>query len=370
MKHDSNLIWFDLLRGIAAIVVVIGHLRALVFEEFSEMGGNLISYLFYFITGFGHQAVIVFFVLSGFFIIRSIHESVTRGKWKVKEYAINRMTRLWIVLLPALLLTLLWDSLGLDFFQNDYTYSDAIPALPGLNPVDKLGLVNFLGNMFFLQTIEVPTYGTNGPLWSLANEFWYYLSFPVIYFAIINYYKKIIRALLLIVFVASLFYIGREIALYFITWLMGGLAYLLIKKEVITQKSLAVKALSIVILFLIVLAGIRMGIIPLIFNHYSLGIVTAFLLIVLAKVPVKYLFIKNTATFLSNISYTVYLTHFSFAVFLASFLFDQRIEFTFFNFGKYMGILMVILVYSCLVYYIFERNTASVKSFIKKGISK
>src|SRR5688572_27624552 len=139
MKHDSNLIWFDLLRGIAAIIVVIGHLRALIFEEFSEIKGNMLSSFFYFITGFGHQAVIVFFVLSGFFIIRSIHESVDRGKWKVKEYAINRMTRLWIVLLPALLLTLLWDRLGLAYFQNDYTYSETIKALPGLNPVNKLG---------------------------------------------------------------------------------------------------------------------------------------------------------------------------------------------------------------------------------------
>ena len=36
----------------------------------------------------------------------------------------------------------------------------------------------FLGNAAFLQRILVPELGTNGPLWSLANEFWYYLLFP------------------------------------------------------------------------------------------------------------------------------------------------------------------------------------------------
>jgi peptidoglycan/LPS O-acetylase OafA/YrhL len=37
----------------------------------------------------------------------------------------------------------------------------------------------FVGNLAFLQTIAVPIFGTNGPMWSLANEFWYYLIFPL-----------------------------------------------------------------------------------------------------------------------------------------------------------------------------------------------
>jgi hypothetical protein len=36
----------------------------------------------------------------------------------------------------------------------------------------------FLGNMGFLQGIFVHTAGTNLALWSLANEFWYYIAFP------------------------------------------------------------------------------------------------------------------------------------------------------------------------------------------------
>ena len=36
-----------------------------------------------------------------------------------------------------------------------------------------------VGNLFFVQTVSVPVYGTNGPLWSLANEFWYYVLFPL-----------------------------------------------------------------------------------------------------------------------------------------------------------------------------------------------
>ena len=42
-------------------------------------------------------------------------------------------------------------------------------------PVDD----DFAGNALFLQTILVPVLGTNGPLWSLAYEFWYYAVFPL-----------------------------------------------------------------------------------------------------------------------------------------------------------------------------------------------
>jgi peptidoglycan/LPS O-acetylase OafA/YrhL len=38
----------------------------------------------------------------------------------------------------------------------------------------------FLGNALFLQTILVPTFGSDVPLWSLANEFWYYMLFPAL----------------------------------------------------------------------------------------------------------------------------------------------------------------------------------------------
>ena len=34
-------------------------------------------------------------------------------------------------------------------------------------------------NAFFLQTIVGPTFGSNGPLWSLAYEWWYYVLFPL-----------------------------------------------------------------------------------------------------------------------------------------------------------------------------------------------
>jgi hypothetical protein len=58
-------------------------------------------------AGLGSQSVIVFFVLSGFFV----GESVIK-RWNIfsySDYLLAWFIRLWIVLVPALLLTLFLD---------------------------------------------------------------------------------------------------------------------------------------------------------------------------------------------------------------------------------------------------------------------
>jgi peptidoglycan/LPS O-acetylase OafA/YrhL len=42
---------------------------------------------------------------------------------------------------------------------------------------EHLGFSTFVGNLLQLQTIVVSSLGSNGPLWSLANEWWYYVLF-------------------------------------------------------------------------------------------------------------------------------------------------------------------------------------------------
>jgi peptidoglycan/LPS O-acetylase OafA/YrhL len=61
--------YLDLARGVAALLVAISHLRAFSFVDFHQADHpRLIWSCFYFLTGFGHQAVMVFFVLSGFLV--------------------------------------------------------------------------------------------------------------------------------------------------------------------------------------------------------------------------------------------------------------------------------------------------------------
>jgi peptidoglycan/LPS O-acetylase OafA/YrhL len=93
--------YLDLARGLAALLVAMGHLRGFVFVDFPTLEHpGLVWSVFYFATGFGHQAVMAFFVLSGFLVGGTVVSRTEAGQWSWSDYAITRMTRLWIVLLP------------------------------------------------------------------------------------------------------------------------------------------------------------------------------------------------------------------------------------------------------------------------------
>ncbi len=97
-----------------------------------------------------------------------------------------RLTRLWVVLLPALVLTVALDLAGLRLFPQSTSiyHGPAGQSEVRANLIHTLSPLVVAGNASFLQTILVPTAGSNIALWSLSNEFWYYLAFPFLVFAL------------------------------------------------------------------------------------------------------------------------------------------------------------------------------------------
>lgn len=292
MRHEAKFIWFDAFRGIAALLVLIMHLRALIFVDFSD-GMGLLDRFFYFLTGFGHEAVVIFFVLSGFFIVRSIHSSALQNRFDAFRYAKNRLIRLWIVLLPSLILTYLIDTLGMYLYPNAFTYAGLIQSLPDISPLGKLGGINFLGNLFFLQEILVETYGSNAALWSLSYEFWYYVIFPLLFFACLNFHSKITRVLLLSLGILLLIFVGGSIRLNFIIWLFGGFAYVVIRSDMFIKSRIRLKSISSFVIFCLVLTLIRLDIQPFLFNDFSLGLVTAIMLCPFSKLTMDSLIMRK-----------------------------------------------------------------------------
>ena len=65
-------------------------------------------------SGYGHTAVIVFFVLSGYVIayVSEVKEN------NVKAYWASRLSRLYSLAIPAVLLTPMLDVLGSDFVSR------------------------------------------------------------------------------------------------------------------------------------------------------------------------------------------------------------------------------------------------------------
>ncbi len=182
----------ELVRGLSALLVMAGHLRAAILVDYGSLSApNLALKALYFATGLGHQAVMVFFVLSGYFVGGSVLRGLMSGRFSWSDYALARLSRLWVVLLPALLLTLGFDLLGEHWNPSAYaggSYGQFMSGPSAGHPVDN-GFGTFLGNLGFLQTLAVPVYGSNGPLWSLAYEFWYYVLFPLVAFVVFQVFK-------------------------------------------------------------------------------------------------------------------------------------------------------------------------------------
>jgi peptidoglycan/LPS O-acetylase OafA/YrhL len=213
--------WTDLCRAIAATLVAFSHARDVLMIDYP---GQRPWLPFYALTGFGHSGVIVFFVLSGFWISRSVLRRIDDQRfWPA--YLIDRLSRLGIVLVPALVLGGLLDVAGTGWWH--------LPVYQGLtgahsltrNVAATLTLPVLLGNLAFLQTIAVAPWGSNGPLWSLAFEFWFYIWFPAL--ALLIHRRRLSPALLalLIGFANPGLYWG------FASWLVGWVLLLRIEAK-------------------------------------------------------------------------------------------------------------------------------------------
>jgi peptidoglycan/LPS O-acetylase OafA/YrhL len=199
---------------------MVGHVRGLFFLDYKDLAhaSPAVTSL-YAITGLGHQAVMVFFVLSGFLIGGAVLTALQRWTWI--RYLVNRLCRLYLVLLPALLLTAVLDYIayrqpgGRVLFDLPITHFNALP----LAGHDSLAV--FVGNALFLQTILVPTFESNSPLWSLANEFWYYMLFPALMLTVYspNNMKRRLMGFLMAALILAL--LPGGIIIGFLIWLMG-----------------------------------------------------------------------------------------------------------------------------------------------------
>lgn len=221
IEHGSRLsAALDGVRALAAFAVFAGHARGVWFVEHGELAAaGALEHGFYLATGLGHQAVLVFFVLSGLFIGQAIRGRTERGSWSWPAYAVDRLSRLWIVVLPALVLTALCDALGARLAPD--VYSGAHPSNVIGAASERLGLDTLIGNALFVQTIAVDTFGSNGALWSLANEFWYYLLFPLALRAA-TARSTAERASCAALAIGGAWFVGGPILTYFPAWLLGA----------------------------------------------------------------------------------------------------------------------------------------------------
>lgn len=176
--------FLDLSRWFAALLVVVNHARALVLADFpaSASSGGIPMRALYCFTGLGHEAVVIFFVISGFLVGGSTLQRWQQRGPDLRTYASARASRIYTTLVPALIVGIALDSAGLRWFNASGIYTTMPePPIATITYViaSAMNLPAFLGNLFMMQGVLTQTLGSNGPLWSLACEWWYYCVFAL-----------------------------------------------------------------------------------------------------------------------------------------------------------------------------------------------
>lgn len=209
----------NVLRILAAIAVVLEHARTLLFVDYDNAPHNVVTQALYGVSAIGHQAVVVFFVLSGYWVGGTALRQYRRNRVNWRLYISDRVTRLWVVLIPALVLTLVLDLVGQHFFGGYSTYRGD-PRYGGVAIAHHpLNALTFLGNTAFLGGIRVEVLGSNAALWSLGYEFWMYLLGPMLVLAVLM--RRRTSLLLLAVAVAVAVLVGLPVLAYLPIWLLG-----------------------------------------------------------------------------------------------------------------------------------------------------
>ena len=358
----------DLIRGSAALLVVMGHLRSLMFESWN--GGNIFKIIFYAVTSLGHQAVIVFFVLSGFFVRGSFIADKNKDMFK---YSIKRISRFYTVLIPALVLTWIIDSIGIYLFKANALYGGySDNYVLKYDVASRLNLETLFANMIYLQDIIYPTFGSNGALWSLAYEFWFYIIFPLLWF-LFSSNKRNYKIVVFTAIVTMFYFLGLKGFIYLLIWLIGVLVYSLYKEEDINKKIKQSRYKIILILAFICTLLMSFvcrtwGLIADLFLGISFGLL---LLVILNSKEISSIYLRKIATFIANISFSMYAIHLPILVLIIAFFTKGNVfEFNFMNLVKYLIILGCVIGLSFIFWRSFESKTYIVNSYLSKLLRK
>lgn len=376
MKHDSRLVWLDLVRGASAIAVAAGHLRNATLIDYRLLTDpSPLTKALYLLTGLQSQAVLVFFVLSGFFVGGQI---VRYGSnFDSAEYAVARLTRLWAVLIPSLGLTFAIDSVvatrAPEVLRGEYyAFWSSGPSQAGYSA----SAWTFLGNLAFLQGILAPVFGTNGPLWSLAYEFWYYATFPLLAISAglaAQRYSTVARSACAAVAIAVLCLMPDGLLEGYVAWLFGVAVYVAVQDAPARRRPMALAAsiafFAGTIAYSKALPTPSIGVIP-------AGWITALafspVCAVLATWPamrMRWLAIAvgSLAKGLAETSYSLYLSHFPLLILIAAVGYKfRKVSPNPSGCLLYFATLAALIAFGIVFWLLFERHTTAIRRAARK----
>lgn len=361
--NANRYYWIDWLRFGAAFEVLIYHVRHAQFVAFGALDPtdrNWLVALVFSVSRLGPEAVVLFFVLSGYLVGGRSLQRWRAGAFRAGPYFLDRATRIYTPLVPTLCLT----ALVMLVYGQSPQVTDFV--------VNLLGLQGVAGN--------IGVFGGNAPLWSLAYEIWFYLLWGCALLLCSNSStrSKLFSASVVL---SSFFVFTRLDVTYLFCWLVGVVAHQL---GTIPQRARAVAVAVAVILLGVVLTQVNGGSVSVEFGQWQEAILSkAWSTLILAAgfglflhcvsgwkpVAGRTQWFERLGTPLANLSYTLYLTH---AVSLGFWMHFNQVEqskvvdaISMFAFGLNVAVPLGV---SWILYYCFERRTAEVRGWLRERL--
>jgi len=353
----------DFIRGASALIVLLNHWRNIFFVDYGDITSpSLASKSLYFVASLGRVSVIIFFVLSGYLISKGVVRDIINKKWSWITYLQKRGARLYAVLIPALFLSALLDFSGSHIFSGNTIYYANIQyhvMFPFAIP-NHMKFSYWISNLFFMQGILTPIFGSNMPLWSLGYEFWYYIIFPlcVLGFSARKRWSDVLKYLACAV--VLFFFTGKEITIYFIVWLMGAFAAHLrwsptYHKAIVYYISLFILLATVIIMRMRHAGGYLA----------DFSIATAFTLFLLSSSwyltgdVVKKSLSKPIIQFTSGFSYSLYLLHMPLLVFIDALIIgsEERWQPDMIHLIYGFAVMICVLLYTAAIWTFTESKT-------------
>jgi peptidoglycan/LPS O-acetylase OafA/YrhL len=345
--------WFDWLRFLAALEVVVTHGRTIMFVEYSQLdqaSHNLLTLAWVGVTRQGYEAVMLFFVLSGYLVGGPAFSRALAGTFQPREYALDRFVRIMVPLVPAVALALLAEHwLG-----------------------RSVSMIEGLGCVLSLQGVLTGIPYTNPALWSLSYEVWFYILAGAVASLIARLHGS--RAISLVLVVCAALVFMRLDVIYLLIWLAGSAAYLLRP-----AKATRLGIVGAVLLMLIGVAIHQMSLpnsmAPGALEGHRLGQVTgkvvmatgmAILLAQLSCVQTNAagLFSRVGAS-LAGFSYSLYLTHMPLLYMQAQ---QDATRVTIWTFGAYVLAVTEAILFAYLFSRLFEATGPWIKNRFRAAI--
>jgi peptidoglycan/LPS O-acetylase OafA/YrhL len=301
----------------------------------------------------GGLGVFMFFAISGFLIAYTIFQKTENKLYGFKNYFVDRFSRIYLGLVPALIISLL-VAIGIYATNNVYFnhLSETESSLTiqsfsaTLGMMDKIpsGFLTAVFSTVFSVPFSVSTispFGFNDVLWTLAVEWWIYMFFGWLILGSLSLFRnnplprgnKVLFFAITILLSTMIVALAWDYIAFIMVWFMGAsVMYAICNPTIQSKLSGRIATLVLISLFIIAIAAVGyQAYVIYSLTHESFNLIFGMLISVciflgvfiincrsipfISKILLKKQVVKSS-TIIAGFSYTIFLIHYPILLFL------------------------------------------------------